>query len=181
MKRLKRAALLTRLIEGLRESESWCGETHVQKATFFLQNLMQVPLEFEFILYKHGPFSFDLRDEITALRADNLLMLERQWPPYGPRIATTNQSKHIQNNYPRTLTKYDKRIVFTAQKLGDKKVIELERLTTALYVTVADPDASPGNRTNELRRLKPHVAREDARDAIEEVDRIIEEAKELIH
>jgi len=44
----------------------------------FLQDLMRVPLELEFILYKHGPFSFDLRSELTSLRADELVKLEPQ-------------------------------------------------------------------------------------------------------
>ncbi len=76
MDRLRNAALLTRLIEGLCSNGDWYGETHVQKTTFFVQELMGVPLGFRFILYKHGPFSFGLRDELTALRADGMLELE---------------------------------------------------------------------------------------------------------
>ena len=71
-----KTVLLTHLIEGLCERGNWCGETHVQKTAFFVQELMGVPMEFRFILYKHGPFSFDLRDELTALRANGLLGLE---------------------------------------------------------------------------------------------------------
>ena len=59
MDRLRRAAILTQLVGNLRREGSWCGETHVQKATFFLQELMEVPLGFNFVLNKHGPFSFD--------------------------------------------------------------------------------------------------------------------------
>src|SRR5712691_6659948 len=106
MDRLRRAALLTRLIEQLRQSGSWCGETHVQKATLFLQQLMRVPLGFDFILYKHGPFSFDLRDELTSLRADELVKLEPQ-QGYGPRIVTTDRSAYIQELYSKTLEQYD--------------------------------------------------------------------------
>ena len=73
MQRLARASLLTRLIAGLREAGSWCGETHIQKAMFFLQELMHVPFEFKFILYRYGPFSFDLRYELTAISADGML------------------------------------------------------------------------------------------------------------
>jgi len=56
MDRLQKAALITRLLQNLRSKHSWCGETHIQKAAFFAQELMEVPLGFEFILYKHGPF-----------------------------------------------------------------------------------------------------------------------------
>jgi uncharacterized protein YwgA len=104
MDRLRRAVVLTRLIQRLREHRSWCGETHVQKSTFFLQKVVGVPLQFEFILYKHGPFSFDLRDELTGLRADELIRLEPQWP-YGPQIAPTDRIEYIQRIYSKTLEK----------------------------------------------------------------------------
>src|SRR6266545_4036200 len=64
MKRLQRAALLTELVEQMRAHDSWCGETHLQKATYFLQELLDVEMDYDFVLYKHGPFSFDLRDEL---------------------------------------------------------------------------------------------------------------------
>ena len=94
MDRLRNAALLTRLIEGLCSKGDWCGETHVQKTAFFVQELMGVPLGFRFILYKHGPFSFGLRDELTALRADGLLELEPR--TYGAQLIPTKQCVYIQ-------------------------------------------------------------------------------------
>jgi len=35
MNTLQRAALLTELADKLRQQGSWCGETHLQKATYF--------------------------------------------------------------------------------------------------------------------------------------------------
>jgi uncharacterized protein YwgA len=176
MDRLRRAALLTQLIERLRRRGSWCGETHVQKATLFLQDLTRIPMGFDFILYKHGPFSFDLRDELTSLRADGLIKLEPQWP-YGPRIMTTDRSKYIQGLYSKTLEKYNDSISFIAEKLGAKGVADLERLATALYVTQrAGTDASIDKRAAKLTALKPHITRDDAVAAAMEVDCIIEEA-----
>src|SRR5712691_6618655 len=178
MDRLRRAALLTRLIERLRQAGSWCGETHVQKATLFLQDLMHVPLGFDFILYKHGPFSFDLRDELSSLRADELVKLEPQLR-YGPRITTTDRSTYIQGIYSKTLEKYDDSISFVAEKLGGKGVADLERLATALYVTQrANPGTSIDERAGKLTALKPHIARDDAVAAATEVDQIIEETTE---
>ena len=177
MDRLRRAALLLRLIERLRQRGSWCGETHLQKATLFLQDLMQVPLGFEFILYKHGPFSFDLRDELTALRADELVRLEPQ-RPYGPRIATTDRSAYIQGIYSKTLKKHDQGISFVAEKLGSKGVADLERLATALFVTQrADTGASIEERARTLTTLKPHIAQEDAVAAVVTADGMLDEAR----
>ncbi len=178
MDRLKRAAILTRLVQGLRERGSWCGETHAQKTTFFLQDLMEVPLGFDFILYKHGPFSFDLRDELTGLRADELVVLQPQWP-YGPRIALTDRVTYIQSICPKTLAKYDSRIGFIAEKFGTKGVKELERLATAFYITRrSEAGESIDERAGWLTELKPHVPYDSARTAVEEVDRIIIEARE---
>jgi len=179
MDRIQNAALLLRLIERLREQGSWCGETHVQKATYFLQDLMRVPTPFEFILYKHGPFSFELRDELTALRADGLIDLEPQWP-YGPRIVLTGRSAYIKEISSRTLAKYDDRIAFVADRLGDRGVVDLERLATALYVTKrTHARCSAEERAEELRRLKPHITPESAGSAVAEVDKLVEEAEKL--
>ena len=178
MDRLKRAALVTRLIELLREKDSWCSETHIQKATLFVQDLMKVPLGFDFILYKHGPFSFDLRDELTSLRADELVRLEPQWS-FGPRINLTERSKYIQDISSKTLKKYNDRIAFVVDKLGAKKVTELEGLATAFFLKQrGEAGVSTDERSRQLTELKPHISPEIASAAVEEVDRIIEEALE---
>ena len=171
MGRMKNAALITKLVEQLREQGSWCGETHIQKTAYFLQNLMDVPLGFDFILYKHGPFSFGLRDELTALRADGLLTLEHD-DRYSPRMANTEKGAYVQARFPNTLAKYQGSISFVANKLGSKGVVQLERLGTALYVKLQG-DCAPSQQVATIRNLKPHITAPDARQAVEEVDRIM--------
>ncbi len=100
MNRLQRAAILSTLAEELLEIGSWCGETHLQKATFFLQHMLKVPTEWDFVLYRYGPFSFELRDELTAMRADQLLELIPM-QPYGPRLLPTGQSRHCVSGFLR--------------------------------------------------------------------------------
>jgi uncharacterized protein YwgA len=85
MNRLEKASILLSLTERLKEQGSWAGETHVQKATYILTKVLGVPLDFEFILYKHGPFSFDLRNELSALRAEGFMAWEIRGLRYGPR------------------------------------------------------------------------------------------------
>ena len=178
MGRLAKAVLIAELIERLRQEGSWCGETHVQKAVYFLQNLMGVPLQFDFILYKHGPFSFDLRDELTALRADGLLKLETQGT-YGARIAATKQSTYIRKFYPRTLSRHNKAIDFTSGQIGKRGVVELERLATALYVTrQSGHQASIDSRVKTLVTLKPHIPKQKAQEAVSAVDHMIQLAQD---
>lgn len=180
MDRLQRATILTRLIKRLREEESWCGETHVQKAALFLQDLMKVPLGFAFILYKHGPFSFPLRAELNGLRADDLIRLEPQ-RLYGPRIQPTELSDYLQRTYSRTLAEYAERINFVATKFGRKRVGDLERLATAFYLTERPgAEQSVLGRAMRLTEIKPHIALPDAEAAVEEIDHVIEEARAYV-
>jgi uncharacterized protein YwgA len=105
VKRLQRAAVLIDLVERLRAHDSWCGETHLQKAAYLLQQLADVDLDYDFVLYKHGPFSFDFRDELNELLVDGIIRYEPQPPPYGPRIAVTAQAERVREMYPKTLAR----------------------------------------------------------------------------
>jgi hypothetical protein len=120
MHRLQRAVVLLSLLEQLKERGSWCGEAHLQKATYFLQELLGVPLGFDFILYKHGPYAFDLGDEITALRADNLLTLQTRRPAYGPSIVPAEASRALLDRYPKARSLYGRPAAFVAEQLGGK-------------------------------------------------------------
>lgn len=179
MKRLQRAALLTELVEQMHNHDSWCGETHLQKATFFLQELLGVDLGYDFVVYKHGPFSFDLRDDLGGFVSDKLIRYEPQVPPYGPRITVTGEGEKVQTIYPKTLARHSDKIAFVAEKLDARGVIDLERLATALYVALDTPQASVEMRTDMLRRLKPHIPEPAAMGAVREVDEIRAEAEAL--
>ncbi len=180
MKRLEGWAILLRLIETLRENGSWCGETHVQKATYFLKRLLNVPLEFDFILYKHGTYSFDLRAELTALRAYSILELEPH-SQYGPSICPGDNAEQLEKHFARRADRYARKIKFVAEKFGSKGVVELERLSTALYVTLEEAKRPPEARASRIHQLKPHVSIEDARGAVAEIDGMVKEAQELLH
>jgi hypothetical protein len=180
MNRLQRAAILTTLADELKQRGSWCGETHLQKATYFLQELLGVPLDFKFIFYKHGPFSFDLRDDLSALQADRLLELRPQREPYGPSLVPTPASANFRARYPTTLGNYNQAIRFVADRLDNKNVADLERLATALFVTREQASAAAEVRARRINQLKPHVSLDDARAAVEAIDGIVREAHAVL-
>jgi hypothetical protein len=179
MERLKKAAIITRLIERLRERGSWCGETHIQKAMLFLQDMLQVPTDWDYVLYRHGPFSFELRDELTALRGDEILKLEPQYPPYGPKVGVTERAGYVQGLFEKTLAEYEPRIAFVADRLGAKGVTELERLATAYWVTKENPGMSVADLGEAVTKLKPHIDRAEAEAAVAAVDRLANEARSV--
>ncbi len=179
MDRLRNAAILTRLVSEMREQGSWCGETHIQKAVYLMQELLDVPLDFEYTLYKHGPFSFDLRDELTALRGDEYFKLEAMPIPYGPKLQVKERADYIQKKFPRTLGRNEQFIDFIAETAADRGVDELEGLATALYVTRNLGTDHESERAEELHRLKPHISEDRAQVFVDEIDDIIVQAEKL--
>jgi hypothetical protein len=178
MERLKRAAIVTELAEQMRRHGSWCGETHLQKATFLLEEL-GVPIDYEFVLYKHGPFSFDLRDEMAEMRADGIMRLVPQPAPYGPMLLPGERAGQLPQRYPKTVTSYRPQVEFVAKSLDAMGVVELERLATALWVRRARPDDPVEDCAAELTTLKPHIPVDLAEEAIKRVDRLRAEAPVL--
>ena len=169
MDRLQKASILLTLNEELRKAGSWAGETHMQKATFFLQELMNVSLGFDFVLYKHGPFSFDLRDELTFMRAQGFFRLEPQ-NPYGPTLVEGEKGELLKQAFLHAINKNLPGIRFVSQKLGAKTVAGLERTATALFIALREPDTvDPAQR---LIGLKPHISLPEAQAAVSEIDQI---------
>jgi len=179
MKRLQRAAIIVSLVEKLKDDGSWCGETNIQKAMYFLKEMMHIPLDFEFILYRHGPYSFDLKEELTALRADSILELKSSNPEYGPRYIPGSMRDYVLNCFPKTIKRYSKKIEFVSSHLGEKGVVDLERLATALYVNVEKPEQGQENRAKRITEFKPHIAFMDSLEAVKQVDQMANEAGKL--
>jgi len=178
MSKLQRAAVLISLIKYMKARGSWCGETHVQKAVYFLVRLFDIPLGFRYIMYKHGPYSFDLSDEMNSMRADGFVALQPQTYPYGPMYELEDGSKLLSEKFSKTISKNDRYIEFISSRLGTKGVVELERFATALYVTHKNKDAGDvDQRAKKINALKPHVSIDAAAEAIREVDKIVEDAK----
>jgi hypothetical protein len=157
------------LAELLRGRGSWVGETHLQKAIYLLQEMIGVPTGLTYTLYKHGPFSFELRQELGEMRADEILKLVPSDPPYGPRLIVDDGVEQLRERFPKTIKRYEQQMGFVADWVGDRGVVELERLATAFWVCQQLPDAGDLERAKEINRLKPHVPIEDALAAIEEI------------
>jgi uncharacterized protein YwgA len=177
---MQRAAVVVSLIKALKAKDSWCAETNVQKACFFLQELTGVPLDLEFVLYKYGPYSFALTDELTAMRADSILGLRVRDPKYGPCYVLGELASSLLDRYPKTVRQCENEVQFVAQQLGSKGVADLERVATALYVRKQTRAAPLNERAKRITELKPHVPFPDAQAAVREVDAMFEEAEKFV-
>lgn len=177
MESVAKKAVMTTLMRSLTQAGSWCGETHVQKAVFMLQILTGVPTGYDYILYKHGPFSFGLRDELATMRAEKLVELVIRTPEYGPAIVPTDNSARLEKAASAAVAEFQPQITFVARAVGRRGVAELERVATALFIS---PDFSETDTTElkaeALRKIKPHITLADASAAITEAQALMESA-----
>lgn len=169
---LRRRAILLALIDSLNKSGSWTGQTHLQKSTFLFQEMFDVDLDIPYVLYKHGPYSFQFRDELILERAQRLVgFVSRE--PYGPSIQLTENGHRYIDRFSKTVESVRPFIDYVAGRLSKCGVAELERITTAFFVTRhLNSAGTVEERAQKLCELKPHISQNDAISSINTADEI---------
>lgn len=173
MNRLVQEAVLAGLTKRLADRGSWTGETHLQKAAYLMSELRGVDFDFDFILYKHGPFSFALRDEVGSMLSEGLLERHVPDPRYGPRLCVTPRGEELEARFEKTMQRYGDSLDWVANWVGGRGVKDLERLATALWMTCQHADSTVRERADALVQVKPHISYDDAAEAVEEIDGLL--------
>ena len=163
MTRNIRRASIIRLVEIMREKGSWAGETHVQKCIYFMQGLLGVQLGYEFVLYKHGPYSFDLRGELAAMMGSLELDVKPRHP-YGPSFVLGIHRRNVALPEP-----VESAIEFVGEHLSTYDTRALERLSTALFIQTGNNGLEVVEIASKINRIKPHISVPEALSAIQEV------------
>lgn len=165
---LREAAIIAAIVDRVSAARRFCGETLLQKSAFFLKELFGIPLSPRFRLYHFGPFSFDFRDQLRSMEADDVVRIRAH--EFGATYVLGDRYSMLQRQFPKTLAEYEQQIDFVVRELSPKGVKDLEALATALYVAKAHAGASVDVRAKELHTIKPHVDMERARASVAQVD-----------
>jgi hypothetical protein len=165
-----RCALVVHLAKRLRSNGSWCGETHLQKALYILQDISKSNFSYKFVIYKHGPYSFDLNNELAAMRSANILEFQFPREGYGPSIAPTSFGEKILSVNSENIQVFAKPVDFLAEWFASNDVRYLEKIATAYFVTAKNPRVPTLERAQKLHSLKPHVDIVAAEEALKLVD-----------
>jgi uncharacterized protein YwgA len=169
---LREAAVVATLIDRVAATGRFCGETLIQKSVFFLKELFHVPVADAFRLYYYGPFSFELRDRLQGMQADDFVKVKPH--QYGATFVTGERYALLQRQFPKTIDKYAREIEFVVEELATRGVGQLEPLATALFLTGKNPGASVDDRARELNTVKPHVDLPAAIQSVKQIDAWIE-------
>jgi uncharacterized protein YwgA len=162
------------------ERGSWCGETHLQKALFILQDISKSNFGYKFVIYKHGPYSFEFSSELTAMRAAGIIEFQFPREGYGPSIQVTSFGERIYNVNKQNIERYLATNNFLAEWFAASDVRHLEKVATAYYVTKKNPRDPAIERARKLNSLKPHVDIPAAEQAVRIVDEKRKEARQQL-
>jgi len=173
---LQRQTLICCLIDALRAKGNWCGATHVQKTMFFLDELTDHAVGYDFILYKHGPFSFELSEDLSVMDARRFVEDEIINVDYGSRLKTNPAArKMLTEKFGQLASQLHNAMTFVVSNLADCGVVTLERLGTALYITRKEHVDGQEARAQRIHEVKPHVTETQALEAVKKVDAILAE------
>jgi len=164
---LNKHRFVLEVIERLNAVGSWTGKTHVQKSVFFTVGRDKIPTPFDYVLYKHGPFSFELGDVIEEMVSYSGIVAEPV-QNFGVMLKLGPQSDFIRDNTtiePETLLEIEK----VCQFVSNRKVKELERLATAAWICHNEQISEETEVASRLNSLKPHISETEALSAIGEV------------
>jgi len=164
--------IILSVVCGLSQRGSWSGKTHVIKTLYLLKAIGNMDMPFQFILYKHGPYSFDVENELALMRSYKAIEGEISIQGYGESLRP-GMNKDFPGKFSPIKDKekeiIDKICNFTAKK----DVRDLERLATTAWIVKEEEKKDPTIVSSRLHELKPHISLESAKEAFDELQRIV--------
>jgi hypothetical protein len=152
MSELNGYSIVLRAVRGLNAAKSWTGKTHVIKSLYIASTKVDLP--FEFVLFKHGPYSFDANDAIESMSAVGFLSLIAT-PPYGVQLKPGRFEGLLGNDVePSTIATVDRAI----ELVGSAGVQELEAFATSIWVAEKSGFSGDDDWLKAVKELKPHLA-----------------------
>ena len=174
---LQRQSMIADLITKLHAAGGWCGEIHVQKAAYMAQELYRADLGFDFVLYHHGPYSFDLHNAIGVMHAREFLDMQTKSTPHDPTLVLTKRGEYLRDHFQEINGRFAEQISRAAAHFGNRTVAQLEHLTTAHYVTYENgmEGKCVQDRAQRVHELKSHISVAEAMAAVKSIDATIQE------
>ena len=164
----KKHAFILGIIEGLHRRGSWTGKTHVQKALSLLQDRSRLNEPFQFVLYKHGPYSFEVESELEQMQSYGAIRVEPNAEGYGVVLCLDDKADFVRQVAPLS-SKEHELIDAVCNFVGRRNVTELESLATASWIRNQEGVTDSAAVVERLNSLKPHISLLQAEQANEEI------------
>jgi len=157
------------VINDLIKNGSWCGKTHIIKTLYLLKATKQIDIPFDFLLYKHGPYSFDVEDALAVMKSYGAIEGDDlNTGPYGEMLKLGENADYPQKFLK--LTDEEHKVISAICKLIDKKDVKaLERLATTAWIIDQEGEKDPEKISNRVHELKPHIPKDTVKESYDEI------------
>lgn len=157
-------------IDEMRRCGSWAGKTHVQKTISLMDSRAKIHVPFEFVLYKHGPYSFELQDTLESMLS-YAAVKKIPVASYGPQLSPGENASFLRE-MEGISPEVQNEIKRVAEFVGKRTILELERLATAGWIISKEGLRDNAVVASRLHALKPHIPMSDALDACRQVSEL---------
>lgn len=162
-------AIILAVVEALHQRHSWTGKTHVQKTISLLNDKGKMAIPFRFVLYRHGPYSFDLEAELEQMKSYGALDIDLNTQGYGVILRPGSNAGFVREKGKLSLEEM-KAIDDVCDFVKDSNIWILERLATASWIRVQEGITERESVARRLNSLKPHISIEEAKEADAQVE-----------
>ncbi len=163
-----RHALILAMIENLQANGSRTGKVHVIKGLALASMAGFLDIPFEFFLYKHGPYSTDIEQNLEEMVSYDGISIQPAFDGWGVILKPSENATFIKRQAG--LTPEQRRgIERVCRFLKGKNATELERLATAMWIRKRMGIEETDDVAVKLNELKPHVSISEAREADQEI------------
>jgi hypothetical protein len=164
--------IIISVIRNLKENGSLCCKTHIIKTLYLLKATKRIDIPFDFILYKHGPYSFDVEDSLALMKSYSAIEEDNENSGiYGESLKLGENADFPRKHRINVQLKEDEiDIISEICKIsGNKGVKELERLATAAWIVNEEKVFNPEKVASLVHKLKPHIKEKQAKEAYLEI------------
>lgn len=163
---MSRSAWILHAIDLLNKHDSWCGRIHIHKLLYLTHRLLHADLPFSFQLYRFGPYSFDLDNDLRALTSFGIVEQQLRSEAYGPThrpMANWHSISELQEIPPAEKDKLAK----MAELIGDSPSGELELVATCLWGEVDQLiSGDDAKLVSWVQSVKPRYSKEKVAEAL---------------
>ena len=156
--------LITYLAKRLERISPQFGRTVLQKMIYILEEVFDIPCEYQYSLYIYGPYSTELANDLDYI--EFLDGVNVRWVPAigGYNITPGDKCEHVCEKAEVFLDRYKSGINMAINEFGDKNAGELELIATIVYVDhyakTKEQPVSFEKLVDEVEEIKPKFTKE---------------------
>ncbi|AFM22872.1 hypothetical protein [Desulfomonile tiedjei] len=170
-----RYALIAELAQRLGRKSRQFGKTSLQKIIFLLQELEEVPTNYQFSLYTHGPFTAQILGDLDLVEGFGAVKVRYFTEGYGGyQISPDRESESIRNKAAQFLDQNKEKIDKVVDEFGAFSAKDLELRSTIVYLDRdagrTKKDLSRDRFIQLVKRIKPRFSEDTIAVALKELE-----------